>query len=112
MAAPKPAAALAERASRPLAPRAHLPFALAALRPRPGVGAAAPCAPRLRRPPLAPCRTGLRPLACQGHHRLARIAPAARGGPAAPTGYGRRGPRRGPFGLRDVRRCLTYSRRP
>jgi hypothetical protein len=68
----RPAAALAARPVRALPRRAHLPVALAALRPRPRLGAAAPRPARLRRAPLAARGAGFRSPAGQGDRRHPR----------------------------------------
>src|SRR3954469_22267265 len=90
MAAAQPAAALAERPARPFAARANVSGTLAAFRARPGLGPAAPCAARLRGPPLAPGRAGIRPSPGEGDHRFAGAAASARRGPAGPAAAGTR----------------------
>ena len=57
---------------RPFARRALVPVALAAVRARPRLGAAAPRAARVQGAPLAARRARLRPPAGQGDHRPAR----------------------------------------
>src|SRR5262249_40576011 len=86
MAAAQPAAALAERPARPLAARAHFPRALAALRPRPRLGAAAPRAARLRRVSFPARGAGVGSPAGQGNHRVeGSVAAPCAGSAGAPA---------------------------
>ena len=88
------AAALAERAPRPLGRRALVPVALAAVRARPRLGAAAPCAARPQGAPLAARVTRLRPPAGQGDHRDAESALGAQPAAARAASARRRQPLR------------------